>query len=61
MELLGNMSSDEDATMPHLSPEPEETDDEGQFAFRRNKMCSYHMVSILLHLRTSTVTTVTIN
>ncbi|KAJ8925543.1 hypothetical protein NQ315_009383 [Exocentrus adspersus] len=43
LESLGNLSSDEDATMPHLSPEPEDAEDEGQFAFRRNKLCSYHM------------------
>lgn len=40
------VSSDEDVPMPQLSPEaPEEPqEDEGQFAFRRNKFCSYHMV-----------------
>jgi enhancer of polycomb-like protein len=41
---LGTLSSDEEP-MPQLSPEPEEVEDEGQFAFRRNKLCSYHMVS----------------
>nr|KAH0807890.1 hypothetical protein GEV33_014902 [Tenebrio molitor] len=39
---LGTLSSDEEP-MPQLSPEPEEVEDEGQFAFRRNKLCSYHM------------------
>ncbi|KAJ8952863.1 hypothetical protein NQ314_007469 [Rhamnusium bicolor] len=43
LDSLGTMSSDDDATVPHLSPEPEEVDEEGQFAFRRNKLCSYHM------------------
>lgn len=43
LDGLGNLSSDDDA-MPQLSPEPEEVEDEGQFAFRRNKLCSYHMV-----------------
>ncbi|EFA06113.2 enhancer of polycomb homolog 1 [Tribolium castaneum] len=42
LDGLGALSSDED-TMPQLSPEPEELEDEGQFAFRRNKLCSYHM------------------
>lgn len=41
--LEGAMSSDEE-TMPQVSPEPEEVEEEGQFVFRRNKLCSYHMV-----------------
>ncbi|XP_044744316.1 enhancer of polycomb homolog 1 [Coccinella septempunctata] len=36
-------SSDEELGAPAASPEPEDTEDEGQFAFRRNKLCSYHM------------------
>ncbi|KRT84858.1 hypothetical protein AMK59_730, partial [Oryctes borbonicus] len=36
------LSSDEEP-LPQPSSEPEEGDEEGQFAFRRNKMCSYHM------------------
>lgn len=40
---LGVSSDDEMAMPPQLSPEPEEPEDEGQFAFRRNKSCSYHM------------------
>lgn len=39
---FGNLSSD-DELLPHASPEPEDVEDEGQFAFRRNKMCTYHM------------------
>lgn len=39
------MSSDEE-TVPQVSPEPEEVEEEGQFVFRRNKHCSYHMVSL---------------
>lgn len=45
LDGLGALSSDEEP-MPQLSPEPEEVEDEGQFAFRRNKLCSYHMVSL---------------
>lgn len=41
----GIASSDEEEVVPsHPSPEPEDTEEEGQFAFRRNKLCSYHMV-----------------
>lgn len=47
--LEGAISSDEE-TVPQVSPEPEEVEDEGQFVFRRNKLCSYHMV---IHFRTS--------
>ncbi|KAJ8957654.1 hypothetical protein NQ318_017546 [Aromia moschata] len=43
VDSLAAMSSDEEAAVPHLSPDSEETEDEGQFAFRRNKLCSYHM------------------
>ncbi|GLV39686.1 Enhancer of Polycomb [Carabus blaptoides fortunei] len=40
----GLVSSDEEEPLPVVhSPEPEETDEEGQFAFRRNKLCTYHM------------------
>ncbi|XP_057660984.1 enhancer of polycomb homolog 1 [Diorhabda carinulata] len=42
VDSLGGLSSDEDVGMSQLSPEPEETEDESQFAFRRNKLCSYH-------------------
>lgn len=42
VDSLGGVSSDEDVGMSQLSPEPEETEDESQFAFRRNKLCSYH-------------------
>lgn len=42
IEGIGVLSSD-DEPMPQQSPEPEEVEDEGQFAFRRNKLCSYHM------------------
>lgn len=48
---LAALSSD-DEVMPQLSPEPEDVDEEGQFAFRRNKLCSYHMVSFGLGLQT---------
>lgn len=41
---LGVLSSDDDTLVTQLSPESDEIDDEGQFAFRRNKFCSYHMV-----------------
>lgn len=46
------VSSDEDVPMPQLSPETTEEpqDDEGQFAFRRNKSCSYHMVRNYIHV-----------
>ncbi|KAF5304769.1 hypothetical protein FQA39_LY09546 [Lamprigera yunnana] len=40
---FGNLSSDEELVPQHASPEPEEVEDEGQFAFRRNKLCTYHM------------------
>lgn len=40
---LGAISSDEEPTVAVASPEPEENEEEGQFAFRRNKACSYHM------------------
>lgn len=43
LEGIGPLSSDEEP-ISHMSPEPEEVEDEGQFAFRRNKLCSYHMV-----------------
>ncbi|CAH1116786.1 unnamed protein product [Phaedon cochleariae] len=43
VDSLGGLSSDEETIIPQLSPEPEEADDESQFAFRRNKLCSYHM------------------
>lgn len=44
------VSSDEDVPMPQLSPETTEEpqEDEGQFAFKRNKSCSYHMVRIFV-------------
>lgn len=42
--MEGALSSDEETTVPQVSPEPEEVEDEGQFVFRRNKLCSYHMV-----------------
>ncbi|KAK4885725.1 hypothetical protein RN001_001996 [Aquatica leii] len=40
---FGNLSSDEELVPQHTSPEPDEVEDEGQFAFRRNKLCTYHM------------------
>ncbi|KAK9875359.1 hypothetical protein WA026_007757 [Henosepilachna vigintioctopunctata] len=40
---MGSVSSDEETVAPIASPEPEEAEEEGQFAFRRNKLCSYHM------------------
>lgn len=44
----GLVSSDEDDLVPAApSPEPEDAEEEGQFAFRRNKLCSYHMVSYI--------------
>lgn len=43
LEGIGGLSSDEEPVL-QASPEPEEVEDEGQFAFRRNKLCSYHMV-----------------
>ncbi|KAJ8977026.1 hypothetical protein NQ317_013475 [Molorchus minor] len=43
LDSLGNMSSDEETTVQHLSADSEEVEDEGPFAFRRNKLCSYHM------------------
>lgn len=44
--LDGLASSDEEEMVAAVaSPEPEEAEEEGQFAFRRNKLCSYHMVS----------------
>lgn len=47
----GGLSSDEESVVasgvPQASPEPEEIEDEGHFAFRRNKQCSYHMVGYL--------------
>lgn len=46
--MEGIASSDEEEILPQQSPEPEEAEEEGQFAFRRNKQCSYHMVRILL-------------
>lgn len=49
LDSFGGISSDEDTTMPQLSPETEEIEDEGQFAFRRNKLCSYHMVGHKFH------------
>nr|XP_022909693.1 enhancer of polycomb homolog 1 [Onthophagus taurus] len=42
LEGLGVLSSDEEP-IPQASPEPEEVEEDGQFAFRRNKLCSYHM------------------
>ncbi|KAK9717332.1 Enhancer of polycomb-like [Popillia japonica] len=42
LEGVAALSSDEEP-LPQPSSEPEEIDDEGQFAFRRNKLCSYHM------------------
>ncbi|KAI4467760.1 enhancer of polycomb [Holotrichia oblita] len=42
LEGVAALSSDEEP-LPQPSSEPEEVDDEGQFAFRRNKLCSYHM------------------
>lgn len=43
--IEGMVSSDEEEILPQQSPETEETEDEGQFVFRRNKLCTYHMVS----------------
>lgn len=43
--MEGIVSSDEEEILPQQSPETEETEDEGQFVFRRNKLCTYHMVS----------------
>ncbi|CAH0550063.1 unnamed protein product [Brassicogethes aeneus] len=43
LDSVGALSSDEEAMLPQMSPEPEEAEDEGHFAFRRNKLCSYHM------------------
>ncbi|CAG9859413.1 unnamed protein product [Phyllotreta striolata] len=43
VDPLGSISSDEEVTGAQLSPEPEVAEDESQFAFRRNKLCSYHM------------------
>lgn len=40
-------SSDEEEMLPQQSPEPEEAEEEGHFAFRRNKLCTYHMVRLL--------------
>ncbi|XP_076269044.1 enhancer of Polycomb isoform X2 [Rhynchophorus ferrugineus] len=41
------LSSDEDGSMGTsarcVTPEPEEQEDDGPFAFRRNRLCSYHM------------------
>lgn len=47
LDSLANLSSDEEALHRGASPEPDEADEEalGHFAFRRNKLCSYHMVS----------------
>ncbi|XP_017776540.1 PREDICTED: enhancer of polycomb homolog 1 isoform X2 [Nicrophorus vespilloides] len=42
METMSAVSSDEEP-VPTASPEPEVEEDEGQFAFRRNKLCTYHM------------------
>ncbi|XP_028142187.1 enhancer of polycomb homolog 1 [Diabrotica virgifera virgifera] len=42
VDSLGGMSSDDEVNMSQLSPEPEEAEDESQFAFKRNKLCSYH-------------------
>lgn len=40
---MGAISSDEELAVPTASPDPEDTEDEGQFTFKRNKLCSYHM------------------
>lgn len=45
---MGAPSSDEELAAPAASPEPEDADDEGQFAFRRNKLCSYQMVCLFI-------------
>lgn len=45
--MEGIVSSDEEEILPQQSPEPEETEEEGQFVFRRNKQCTYHMVRII--------------
>ncbi|XP_018333423.1 uncharacterized protein LOC108742649 isoform X2 [Agrilus planipennis] len=42
LEGIGGISSDEETAHPANS-EPEDVEDEGQFVFRRNKLCSYHM------------------
>lgn len=47
--LEGVVSSDEEP-VPRISPEPEEVEDEGQFAFRRNKLCSYHLVRMICNI-----------
>lgn len=48
IEGIGVLSSDEEPlTQP--SADAEESEDEGQFAFRRNKLCTYHMVGLKLH------------
>lgn len=43
----GGLSSDDDAVMQRTSaapqsPDPQEAEDDGPFAFRRNKQCTYH-------------------
>lgn len=47
LEGVAALSSD-DEQLPQPSSEPEEADDESQFTFRRNKLCSYHMVKFFL-------------
>lgn len=49
---LDGLSSDEEGSLggapPRATtPEPEEQEDDGPFAFRRNRLCSYHKVSCL--------------
>nr|XP_023019140.1 enhancer of polycomb homolog 1 [Leptinotarsa decemlineata] len=43
IDSVTGLSSDEETTVPQVSSNQEEDEDESQFAFRRNKLCSYHM------------------
>lgn len=46
---IDGLSSDEESSAPlrgATSTEPDEQEDDGPFAFRRNRLCSYHKVGI---------------